>query len=91
MPKKLSRSNSARSSGDEGTAEDDAKDPSKLKEKLKATEKECKDSAKAQREKDALAAAAKVIFCLLFLFVSCCEHCVLSYSFLMQRLLSLST
>jgi hypothetical protein len=62
MPKKLSRSNSARSSGDEGIVDDDsAKDPSKLKDKLKAAEKELKESAKAHREKDALAAAAKVI------------------------------
>ena len=61
MPKKLSRNSSARSSGDEGTADDDhAKDSSKLKDKLKAAEKELKENAKAQREKDALAAAAKV-------------------------------
>ena len=76
MPKKLSRSNSARSSGDEGTVDEDhSKDPSKLKEKLKAAEKELKESTKAQREKDALAAAAKVTFHLLysmrFAFATC--------------------
>ncbi len=61
MPKTLPRSNSARSSGDEGMVEDDgAKDPKHTKDRAKAGHKECKESAKAQREKDALAAAAKV-------------------------------
>ncbi len=61
MPKTLPRSNSARSSGDEGMVEDDsAKDTKQAKDRAKAVHRECRESAKAQREKDALAAAAKV-------------------------------
>jgi hypothetical protein len=40
--------------------DDSAKDPKQVKDRAKAVHKECKENAKAQREKDALAAAAKV-------------------------------
>ncbi len=63
MPKAFPRSNSARSSGDEGMVEDDsAKESKHAKERAKVVHKDCRESAKAQREKDALAAAAKVIY-----------------------------
>jgi hypothetical protein len=66
MPRRLPRSNSTRSSGDEGMVEDDsAKDPTQASDRAKAVHNTCRlvcsESAKAQREKDALAAATKVI------------------------------
>jgi hypothetical protein len=58
MPKNLTRSISARPAVDEGRVEEDGtKDQ---KHRAKVVHKECRESSKVQREKDALAAAAKV-------------------------------
>ena len=66
MPKNLTRSISARPAVDEGRVEEDGtKDQ---KHRAKVVHKECRESySKVQREKDALAAAAKVNIFAVFL------------------------